>query len=86
MEERWNQFRNENGQGYLSRGGQFSADDNTTTLAPYSTLAFKAMRRLGAGFTLALAMENALNKRYQESATDLAPGRTGKAALTWEFR
>jgi iron complex outermembrane receptor protein len=68
------------------RSGQFSDDANTQCVSPYSTLAFKAGRRLGAGFTLTAALENALNKRYQESAADLAPGRTARAALAWEFR
>ncbi len=66
------------------KGTQFS-DDNTLRVSPYSTLACKAWRRLGAGLTVSAALENALDKRYQESTTDLAPGRTEKAALTWEF-
>jgi len=75
------------------KGGQFYDDANTQTINPYSTLAFKVLRRLGAGVTIAAAMENALNKRYQESpppgtpntTPDLAPGRMGKASLAWEF-
>ena len=67
------------------KGGQFYDDANTQAISPYSTLSFKVWRRLGAGFTVAAAMENALNKRYQESETDLAPGRVGKTTLTWEF-
>jgi len=67
------------------KGGQFYDDANTQAISPYSTLAFKVWRRLGAGFTVSVAMENALNKRYQESETDLAPGRTGKATVAWEF-
>ncbi|MDD5628965.1 MAG: TonB-dependent receptor [Elusimicrobia bacterium] len=67
------------------KGKQFSNDQNTASLRPYSLLGFKLWRRLGAGFTASVAMENALDQRYQESATDLAPGRFVKGTLTWEF-
>ena len=68
------------------KGGQFSNDANTSTVSAYSTIGFKAWQRVGAGFTLSAAMENALNKRFQESATDMAPGRTVMGRVTWEFR
>ena len=67
-------------------GGQFSNNQNTAAISPYGTLGFKIWRRLGAGFTVSATLENVLDKRYQESATDLAPGRSGKVALAWEFR
>ncbi|MCX5789738.1 MAG: TonB-dependent receptor [Elusimicrobia bacterium] len=68
------------------KGWQFAKDQETGPVPPYSTLGFKAWQRVGAGFTLSAALENALNNRFQESTTDMAPGRTVMGRVTWDFR
>ena len=72
------------------KGAQYYDDANTVPISPYSTLGFKLWRPLGQHATASLALENALDNRYQESPAsgpyaDMAPGRYLKGAVTWSF-
>ena len=70
--------------GWRWQGGQYFDDANTQAGPAWSTLSAKAWLAL-ADAKLSLALENILDQRYQESQTDLAPGRTLTASLTVDF-
>jgi iron complex outermembrane receptor protein len=62
--------------GWLYKSRQYTLDDNSAWVAGYSTFSASASRALSRSVSAKLSVANIFDKRYQESSSDLAPGRT----------
>ena len=71
--------------GWRWQNTQYFDDANTQAGKAWSSLSARAWTKLPGNAKLMLALENILDERYQESETDMAPGRTLTASLTVNF-
>lgn len=71
--------------GWVYRSKQFTADDNSAWVREYYTFSASASRAFSRAVTGRVSVENIFDKRYQESSSDLAPGRTVTASMEAKF-
>jgi len=61
--------------GWAYKSKQYTLDDNSAWSGWYQTFSASASRPFSRALSARLSIENILDKRYQESSSDLAPGR-----------
>ena len=61
--------------GWVYKSKQYTADDNSAWAGWYQTFSVSASRSFSRAVSARLTVENIFDKRYQESSSDLAPGR-----------
>lgn len=71
--------------GWAYKSKQYTADDHSAWVREYHTLSASASRAFTRAVSAKLSVENIFDKRYQESSTDLAPGRTITVSVTGKF-
>ena len=71
--------------GWVYKSKQFTADDNSAWVREYYTFSASASRAFSRPVTGRLSVENIFDKRYQESSSDLAPGRTVTVSVEAKF-
>ena len=71
--------------GWVYKSKQFTADDNSAWVGWYQTFSASASRAFSRAISARLSVENIFNKRYQESSTDLAPGRSVTVSVAAKF-
>ncbi len=71
--------------GWVYKSKQFTADDNSAWVRAYYTFSASASRALTRAVTARLSVDNIFDKRYQESSSDLAPGRTVTVSMEAKF-
>ena len=73
------------GLGWKHKSRQYTRDANTESIAGYSVVSASASRRIAEWLTARANVENLFEKRHQENATDMAPGRTLTVSLESRF-
>jgi iron complex outermembrane receptor protein len=71
--------------GWTYKTKQYTADDNSAFIKEYYTFSASASRAVTRAVTASLAVSNIFDKRYQESSSDLAPGRTVTVSVEAKF-
>jgi iron complex outermembrane receptor protein len=71
--------------GWSYKSKQYTSDDNSAWVGWYQTFSASASRAFTRAVTARLSVENLFDKRYQESSTDLAPGRTVTVSMEAKF-
>ena len=71
--------------GWTYKSKQFTADDNSAWVKEYYTFSASAARAFTRAVTARLSVDNIFDKRYQESSSDLAPGRTVTVSVEAKF-
>jgi len=71
--------------GWKYKSKQFTIDDNTSWVKAYSVFSASAARSFTRGLKAKFSVNNIFDKRFQESSTDMAPGRDITASLEAKF-
>ena len=71
--------------GWVYKSKQYTADDNSAFIREYHTFSASASHAFTRAVSAKLSVENIFDKRYQESSSDLAPGRTATGSLEAKF-
>ena len=70
---------------WVYKSKQFTTDDNKSWVGWYHTFSASASRFFSRSISAKLAVENIFDERYQESSSDLAPGRTVTVSMNAKF-
>lgn len=71
--------------GWVYKSKQFTVDDNSAWVGWYQTFSASVSRAFSRAVSARLSVENIFDIRYQESSTDLAPGRTVTLSVAAKF-
>ena len=71
--------------GWSYKSKQYSLDDNSAWTGWYQIFSASASRAFSRAVSARLSAENIFDKRYQESSSDLAPGRTVTVSMEAKF-
>jgi iron complex outermembrane receptor protein len=71
--------------GWMYKSKQYTTDNDSGWVRAYRVVSASASRAFTQAINARLSVENILNNRYQESASDLAPGRTVTVSLEAKF-
>ena len=71
--------------GWMYKSKQYTQDDNSAYVRGYHTFSASVTREFTPAVTARLSFENIFNKLYQESSSDLAPGRTVTTSIEAKF-
>lgn len=71
--------------GWVYKSKQFTVDDNSAWAGWYHTFSVSASRAFTRAVSARLTVENIFDKRYQESSSDLAPGRNMTVSMEAKF-
>jgi len=71
--------------GWIYKSKQYILDDNSAWVGWYHTFSASALRAFTRAVSAKLSVENIFDKRYQESSSDLAPGRSVTVSVEAKF-
>ncbi len=71
--------------GWKYKSRQYTTDSNNKWVRAYRVFSGSAARVFSRTISAKLYIDNILNRRYQESVSDLAPGRTAEVSLEAKF-